>query len=42
MAGHNLADCRDRHAAYLRERTDVQILCQNVIDAAREGRPTFR
>jgi CHAD domain-containing protein len=35
------AECRDGHAAFLRERAAIQDLCQHVIDAARERRPTF-
>jgi CHAD domain-containing protein len=36
------AECRDGHAAYLQERGAIQALCQHIIDAARDGRPTFR
>jgi CHAD domain-containing protein len=34
-------DCRDGHAAFLRDRAAIQALCQQVIEAARQGRPTF-
>ena len=34
--------CRDGHAAFLRDRAAIQEICQRVIDAAREGRPTFK
>jgi CHAD domain-containing protein len=34
--------CRDGHAAFLRDRASIQAICQKVIDAAREGRPTFK
>jgi CHAD domain-containing protein len=34
--------CRDGHAAFLRDRAAIQQICQRVIDAAREHRPTFR
>lgn len=35
-------DCREGHAAYLRDRAEIQVLCQRVIEAARDGRPTFK
>lgn len=35
-------DCRDGHARFLRDRDRIQAICQQVIDAAREGRPTFK
>jgi CHAD domain-containing protein len=34
-------ECRDGHAAFLRDRATIEALCQQVIDAARQGRPTF-
>jgi CHAD domain-containing protein len=33
--------CRDGHAAFLRARHSLLALCNNVITAARDGRPTF-
>jgi CHAD domain-containing protein len=35
------ADCRDGHAKFLRDRATIQAVCQQVIEAARQGRPTF-
>jgi CHAD domain-containing protein len=34
-------ECRAGHAAFLKERAAVLELCAHVIDAARDGRPTF-
>ena len=34
-------ECRDCHAAFLRDRATIEALCQLVIDAARQSRPTF-
>jgi CHAD domain-containing protein len=33
--------CRDGHAVFLRDRAGIQALCQQIILAARQGRPTF-
>lgn len=33
--------CRDGHAAFVRDRGALQALCQQVIDAGRRDRPTF-
>ena len=35
------AQCREGHAAFVRDRASLQALCQQIIDAARQGRPTF-
>lgn len=35
------AQCRDGHATFVRDRASLLALCQQVIEAAREGRPTF-
>ena len=35
------ARCRDEHAAFVGDRAALQALCQQVIEAARQGRPTF-
>jgi CHAD domain-containing protein len=33
--------CRDGHAVFLRDRAGIQALCQQIVEAARQGRPTF-
>jgi CHAD domain-containing protein len=33
--------CRDGHAVFLRDRAGIQALCHQIIEAARQGRPTF-
>jgi CHAD domain-containing protein len=34
-------ECRDGHAAFLGDRAALEAMCQQIIDAARHGRPTF-
>ena len=34
-------ECRDGHAAFVGDRAAIETVCQQVIEAAREGRPTF-
>jgi CHAD domain-containing protein len=35
-------ECRDGHAAYVRDRPAIDTICAHVVEAARSGGPTFK